>query len=43
MPLMVWQFELLPGAQTVTLVKASLIAGEFMGGPAVGPVFTVMV
>src|ERR1700756_210386 len=41
-PLVVWQFELLPGAQTVTLVKASLIAGELMGGPAVGPGFTGM-
>src|SRR6267154_2967839 len=40
MPLTVWQFEVLPGAQTMTLVNASLMERRFV--PAVGPVLTVM-
>jgi hypothetical protein len=41
MPLIVWQFEVLPGAQTMTLVNASLMERRFV--PAVGPALTVMV
>src|SRR5579862_5089262 len=41
-PLMVWQLVVLPGAQSVTLVNAPSMYGEFNGGAAVGPVFTEM-
>src|SRR4029077_19139975 len=42
MPPIVWQFVVLPGAQTVTLVKAPLMNGAFVGGPAAGPALTVI-
>src|SRR5712672_1350766 len=42
MPPIVWQFVVLPGAQTVTLVNAPLINGAFVGGPAAGPALTAI-
>src|SRR5579859_6043856 len=41
-PPMVWQLVVLPGTHTVTLVNAPSTYGAFVGGPAAGPVSTVI-
>src|SRR5208282_4311578 len=41
-PPIVWQFVVLSGTQTVTLVNAPLMYGELRGAAALGPVLTVM-